>query len=127
MSAAAKSILAFGIYLLLLGSLFLLLPNVGLSWFGLPPTNEPWIRVGGFGSLGLAYYYIQAALSETTVFFHWTIHARPAALICFIIFVMLKLAPPILILLGVIDVLGAIWTGLALRTTDAYLVSDQSR
>ncbi len=126
MSAAAKSILAFGIYLLLLGSIFLIVPNVGLSWLGLPPTNEPWLRVGGFGSLGLGYYYIQAARCETTVFFHGTLHARPAAAVCFVILVVLRLAPPILLLMGAIDLVGAIWTSLALRKTHARLSSERS-
>ncbi|MBE9128544.1 MULTISPECIES: hypothetical protein [unclassified Coleofasciculus] len=94
MSPKPKSIFAFGIYLLLLGGLFLLVPNLGLPLLGLPITNEPWIHVGGISGVGLSYYYIRAALSETTVFFHWTLQARPAAALGFAALVVFKLADP---------------------------------
>ena len=117
MSKAAKSILAFGIYVALLGLGLLLDPNTSLTMFGFPPTEEPWIRLAGILLLILSYYYIQAARNEVTIFFQWTVHARPCVVVIFSAMVALGLAKPILILSGCIDLLGAIWTGLALRQT----------
>ena len=117
MSNAAKSVLVFGIYLVVIGLGFLVVPNTPLALFGFPTTNEPWIRVVGLLVLILAYYYIQAARSEMQPFFRFTVHARPLVLVCFIVFVALGFAQPMLIVLGVADLLGAIWTGLALRSS----------
>ena len=119
MSNAAKSILVFGIYLVVIGLGFLVVPNTPLALFGFPTTNEPWIRVVGLLVLVLAYFYVQAARSEMQPFFRWTVHARPLVVVCFIVFVALGLAQPMLIVFGVVDLLGAIWTGLALRSAQA--------
>jgi len=56
MSNAAKSILVFGIYLVVIGLGFLVVPNTVLALFGFPTTNEPWIRVVGLLVLILGYY-----------------------------------------------------------------------
>ena len=47
MSKSAFTIKVFGVYLLGLGILLALVPNLLLSPFGIPPTNEVWIRVLG--------------------------------------------------------------------------------
>jgi uncharacterized protein YjeT (DUF2065 family) len=61
MSAAAASILAFGIYLVALGTGLLLAPNGMLALFGRPSTSEPWLRVVGLVALVLGTYYAAAA------------------------------------------------------------------
>jgi hypothetical protein len=115
MSKAAKSLLIFGIYLIITGLGFLLFPNTILSMLGFPPTTEPWIYVVGMILLILAYYYIQSARNELTVFFRFTVFARSSVILFFIVFVLFNLAPPMLIMFGVIDLLAAIWTALALK------------
>jgi uncharacterized protein YacL len=117
MSKAAMSALVFGIYMVVLGVSLLIAPNVLLSLFAYPTTNELWIRVVGMVVAILGYYYIEAARNELTSFFKASVRARPAVIVVFIAFVALGLAKPILILFGVIDLLGAIWTGLALRSS----------
>ena len=115
MSKAAKSILVFGIYLVVIGLAFMVVPNIALGLFGFPVTNESWIRVMGMLLLILAYYYVQAARNELKSLFRWTVHARSLVVVVFIIFVALGLAKPMLIMFGVVDLLGALWTGWALR------------
>jgi hypothetical protein len=115
MSNAAKSILVFGVYLLGLGAILLIQPNILLGLFGLPPTDEVWIRVVGMLALILAFYYIQAARAGVAPFFQWTIYARASVILFFIAFVLLQWARPALILFGVVDLLGALWTAWALR------------
>ena len=115
MSKAATSVFVFGIYLVLIGLGFLVAPNIPLGLFGFPTTTEPWIRIVGLLSLILAYYYIQTARTEITEFFRYTVHARAAVIVVFAAMVLLGLAQPMLIMFGVVDLLAAIWTALALR------------
>jgi len=117
MSKAATSVLVFGIYLIVIGLGFLLAPNLPLGLLGFPTTTEPWIRVMAMLLLILAYYYIQAARNEMTGFFRFTVHGRASVILFFIAFVVLGLAQPMLIMFGVVDLLAAIWTAVALRTT----------
>jgi hypothetical protein len=115
MSKAAMSVKVFAGYLLLLGLVLVLGPNALLRAFRMAPTGEVWIRVVGMLVLVLAFYYWNAARAALTGFFRWTVAARTSVLLFFIAFVIAGLAPPILILFGVIDLAGAVWTALALR------------
>jgi Na+-transporting NADH:ubiquinone oxidoreductase subunit NqrD len=115
MSQAAKSLFVFGVYLCALGLLLLLGPNLLLQLFGVPPTHEVWIRINGMFVLCLSFYYVQAARNELTTFIRWTIPARIAVIIYFAAFVLLVSAPKALLLFGLIDLLAALWTWLALK------------
>ena len=115
MSQAAKSLFVFGIYLCGLGLVLLLVPNLMLQVFGVPPTNEVWIRVNGMFVLCLSFYYVQAARNELTAFIRWTVWTRIAVIFYFAAFVLLVSAPKALLLFGSVDLLSAIWTWLALK------------
>jgi len=115
MSQAAKSLFVFGIYLCGLGLILLLVPNLLLEVFGVPPTREVWIRIIGMLVLCLSFYYVQVARNELTNFIRWTIWTRVAVIIYFVAFVLLVAAPKALLLFGLIDLLAAIWTWLALK------------
>jgi hypothetical protein len=119
MSHPAKSLFAFGIYLVGLGAILVVTPNTLLGLFGLPGTSEVWIRVAGMLVLLLGFYYIKAARKELTDFFQWTVYTRSSVIVFFIVFVLLGFVSPILILFGVVDLLGAVWTGLTLRSPRA--------
>lgn len=115
MSAAAKSVFYFAIYLAGLGLILLIVPNTLLTLFQLPTTNEVWIRVVGMLVLFLAYYYWQSAQADLITFFRFTVTTRLTVILFFGAFVLLKLAAPTLILFGVVDLLGALWTRQALQ------------
>jgi len=117
MSKAAKSVLVFGIYLAVTGLGFLLMPNTLLPLFGFPPTNEVWIRIMGLLIMVLGYFYIQSARIDFRPFFQWTVYERIVCGVVFGILVVLGLAGPMLLLFGAVDLLGAIWTQLALRSS----------
>lgn len=119
MSNTAKSVFVFGIYLVGLGAILIVTPNTLFGLFGLPGTSEVWVRVVGMLVLLLAFYYINAARKELTDFFPWTVYARSSVIVFFIAFVLLGFVSPILILFGVVDLLGAVWTGLTLRSPRA--------
>jgi len=115
MSKSAKSLFVFGIYLVFLGTTLIIVPNVFLSIFGIPTTTEVWIRIMGMLLVILSYYDIRSARNELTLFFRWSVHVRLPIVVVFLVFVLLHLAPPILILFGFIDFVFALWTAWALR------------
>jgi len=115
MSGPAKSLFVFGIYLTALGVLLLLFPNALLQTFGAPATNEVWIRINGMFVVCLAYYYIQTARHGLTAFIRWTVWGRAAVIVYFFSFVLFAGAPKALLLFGVVDLLSAVWTFMALQ------------
>jgi hypothetical protein len=119
MSRAAKSLFVFGIYLCVLGLILLLVPNLILRVFRVPPTSEVWIRINGMLVLCLSFYYVKAARHELTVFIRWTVWTRVAVMFYFAAFVLLVSAPKALLLFGLIDLLAATWTWLALKKDEA--------
>ncbi len=122
MTKAARSVFWFGIYLVALGVTLVVVPNVPLSLFGMPPPDEPWIRVAGMLALLLGYYYVQCARAELRPFFALTIPARGAVIVFFAAFVALGFAKPTLLLFGRAQGrTGA--AGLAARRTPSTITS----
>lgn len=111
-----KSILVFGIYMIAFGMILLIIPNFYLALGGIPPTNEVWIRVVGMLLFLIGCYYVQAARAKLYLFFYWTVYARASVIVFLTYFVLAGLSSPVLLLIGIIDLLGAIWTALALRS-----------
>ena len=119
MSRSGLSVFVFAIYLLVLGVVLIVIPNVLLRFFSMPETDEVWIRVVGMLVLILGFYYSHAARNDLRIFFGWTVIARTSVLLFFIAFVLADLASPVLILFGVVDFLAAMWTLFALRSEAA--------
>lgn len=115
MSKSAVSVFTIGIFSIITGIGFLILPNLLLSILGIPPSDEVWIRILGMMVLFIGYYYIVAARKEIKEFFNATVRVRLVCLTCFIILILTKIAYPILIIFGIIDLIGATWTALALK------------
>lgn len=115
MTPAARSLQVFGIYLIGLSVLLVLAPNALLGLFGMPATQEVWIRVLGLvvGIIG-AYDVIMAVHALTPLYLPSVI-ARTLVFVAFLAFALLGLAPPQLVIFGVIDLLGALWTWRAMR------------
>jgi hypothetical protein len=116
MSYAAKTLLIFSVYLATVAALFVIVPNVLLEFLGLPSTHEVWIRIVGMCLGGLAFYYAVGALQNITPFIQLTVYARSLTIFFFSGLVLLGLTQPVVIVFGVIDLLGAIWTEIALRS-----------
>lgn len=114
-SRSAVSVFVFGIYLVLIGGVFILIPNTLLSLVNLPTTQEVWIRLAGMLLVILAFYYLMAARTETKAFFEWTIYARMGSVVILLGFVLTGLISPIALLFWLGDLAGALWTWSALR------------
>ena len=115
MSAAAKSLVGWGVYLVVVGAAEVLIPDLLLQWFGLPETGTAYLRIAGILFLVLSYYMFRAARAELKPFFQWTVHARAPIILVIIVLAILKLVPSIIILFGLFDFIGAVVTALALR------------
>ncbi len=116
MSAAARSVFAFGLYLVGTAGILLLAPNVLLGVLGIAPTTEPWIRVLGMIVGVLSLYYLAAARGEIVPIMRVTIVGRVGACVGFALLAAVGWAPATLIGFGLVDAAGAFWTWRALRT-----------
>ncbi len=116
MSKSGTSVFIFSLYLVVLGLVLVVVPNVLLRVFGFAATTEVWIRVVGVLVLCLAFYYVQAARRELVEFFRWTVIVRAFVFVCLALFAALKLAAPQLALFGCLDLAGSVWTALCLRS-----------
>ena len=115
MSKSAKSVLFFGVYLVGMGIGLIAIPNLVLGLLGFPDATEVWVRVVGVLALVLAAYYVQAARADFRPFFQWTVFTRMMVFIFFTGFVLVRLANPMLILLGTVDLAAALWTARSLH------------
>ena len=114
MSAAARSVFVFGIYLCLLGLAVLVSPKAVFDALGLD-AGDGWVRVVGMMLLLIGWMDVRAARAELTLFFRITVEARLAVPVFFVAFVGLGIATPLLLVFAAIDVAGAAWTAHGLR------------
>ncbi len=115
MTKSSLSILVFAIYLASLSAAFIFFPNPFIMLFGFEATTEIWIKILGFILGVLAFYFFMATVDNATNFYRWTVYARLSTLPIFLTFVVLGMAPPVLVLFGIIDAACALWTALALK------------
>ena len=95
--------------------MLLVTPNLLLSLFQIPETNEVWVRVVGMLVFHIGLYYVLMAPSDNKLFYSLTAYTRFGVLVWFIAFVVIGWAPVQLILFGLVDAAGALWTLLALK------------
>lgn len=114
MNPTELSVFVFGIYLIGVAAGFLFVPNAILPILKMSKTQEQWIRVMALVVGVLAYYYIVAALNSLTPIFWATVFGRFGILVAFVGLVLVKKAKSPLIIFGVIDAAGAVWTLLTL-------------
>ena len=116
MTKSAQSLFFFALYLFGLGAILLVAPNWLLGVFDIAPTSEVWIRVVGMLVLFLGVYYVSAARANFLPILEASVRVRVAVPLFFGAFVALGLAEPPLLLFGGVDLAGAVWTFLTLRS-----------
>ena len=114
---AQRSVVVFGVYLLALALALLAAPNVLLAIFGIPATQEVWIRVVGMLVGFLGYYYVRHGAGALRSFLEMTIQVRLSVPAFFFAFVLLAGAPWQLMLFAVFDIVGAAWTWWSLQAS----------
>ena len=116
MTKSAQSLFFFALYLFGLGTVLLVAPNRLLGLFDIAPTTEVWIRVVGMLVLFLGVYYVSAARANFLPILEASVRVRVAVPLFFGAFVALGWAAPALLLFGGVDLAGAVWTFLTLRS-----------
>ncbi len=116
MTKSAQSLFFFALYLFGLGVILLAAPNWLLGLFDIAPTTEVWIRVVGMLVLFLGVYYVSAARANFLPILEASVRVRIAVPLFFAAFVALGWAEPVLLLLSGVDLAGAVWTYLTLRS-----------
>lgn len=115
MTKSSLSILVFAVYLASLSIAFIFFPNPFIMFFGFEETTEIWIRILGFILGVLAFYFFMAIADNAVHFYRWSVYARLSTLPVFLTFVLLGMAPPVLVIFGIIDAVCALWTAWALK------------
>ena|SRR5215212_7668052 len=118
-SAASLSVLVFGSYLVGLGLTLLVVPNVLLGIFGIPGTDEVWVRILGVVLAVIGYYQIQGGRTGAEWFMRASVLGRAAIGVTLFGLVVVGVAPPVIALFGAVDLAGAMWTAYALRQVSA--------
>lgn len=118
-SRAAFSVQVFGYYLVGLGLVLLVAPNVLLAPFAIPRTDEIWIRVLGVVVVNMGVYYTIAARAGLRAYFVASLFARAFVFLTFAAFALLDRTLQGLVLFGIADLVGAAWTAYELRREDA--------
>ena len=120
MKQSSISMLAFAAYMAAFGVVFVFFPNPVITLLGFEKVGDVWIRILGYVLGALAFYYVMAVREEATNFYRWTVYGRTPLLLFYIAFVLFGIAPPILILIGVIESGSGVWTALALRSEKSH-------
>ncbi len=115
MSRAARSLLVFGVYLLVLGPTLAIAPNVVARFVGVPETTEPWLRLVGVLAANIGVYYVVAARRNLQPVIAASVPVRFAVPVWLLLFVLLAGADPAVMIFGGADIAGAVWTVLAIR------------
>jgi hypothetical protein len=117
MTSTAKSIFYYSFYMMVMGLMLLLIPGLILSMFGFPPTTDIWIRILGLLSFCAGMLYFYCGWTNQTGFFRISVTERVIFFLGIVGIVLFLPANPMLILIGSVDLFGAIWTALTLRNS----------
>jgi len=114
MRNAGLSVLLFGAYLIALGTTLLLVPNVLLGIFGIPDTDEVWIRILGGVLVALGYLYVEGGRGASEWFMGASVLSRAGVAAVLFALVLFGMAPLVIALFGTVDLAAATWTAYAL-------------
>jgi choline-glycine betaine transporter len=109
-------------YVLLLGIGLLLIPNVIFSLFGIDDTDEVWIRIAGLLLIGYGAYYWTALQAGFTALIRMSVWVRWGIVVGLIVLAF-TVGPWQLVLFASVDLLGGLWTHLALKSESAAAAS----
>jgi hypothetical protein len=116
MSHSARSVFIYGIYVLIVGLVFTFAPSFLLKAINVTYVPEPWVRTVGVFMLGASIYFVFSGKLNIRPFFALTIYARFMSFAFYTMFVVTGLARVTILPFGIIDLIGALWTGFALRS-----------
>ncbi len=113
--SSTLSIRVWGWYAGLAGLSFLLVPDFEFSMLGIEGEPDAWVRMIGALAVVLAIYYLTAARYELRPFYVATIVGR-LTLAALALTIAFGFGPWQIALFGILDIGGAAWTYLAMRS-----------
>jgi hypothetical protein len=120
---ARGTIKIFGAYLLLLGFSGMLIPNVLLRALGLPETTEVWVRVAAMLVANYGLLYVWIIRTRSTAIMWYTVFARILVFFYLAAFTFAGLTQPMIMIFGVLDGVGGLWTWWALHRDERAAAS----
>lgn len=121
MSRPARSLFIFGIYVLVVGAAFVVVPEPIVSLLRLPPATAGWARVVGLLALVIGSYDVIGARAECMPYIRSSVFVRCGFAAGTAVLVGLNQMPMTLLLLGATDIAGALWTLAALKGIERAL------
>lgn len=115
MSQSALSAKVFAIYLFIISSVVVLAPNLLLAIFRIPPTTEVWIHVVGVVVFAIGIYIWIAAKHDIKPILEASVYTRALVFVAFTTFALLGMTSPMIIVFGLVDLAGGVWTYFALQ------------
>jgi hypothetical protein len=100
-----------------MGLSLLFIPNLILGVFGFESIADIWIRILGLFAFCAGMLYFYCGQTNQTGFFRISIIERIVFFSGIVGIVLFAHANPMLILVGSVDLFGAIWTALTLRNS----------
>ena len=110
--------MGFGAYAAFMGTWHLVAPGPMLDFLLTARTHEHWIRLLGTSAIVLGFYYIVAGRADLVVMMRASLWGRLAMAATFSALVILGIAPVLLLGIAGNELLGVLWTTLALRADE---------
>jgi hypothetical protein len=84
----------FAVYLFIVGTVWIVAPNILLVIFGVPPSSEVWIHAVGVLAFMIGVYAWVAAKHENKSFLEALVYTRSLVFVAFTAFAVMGLARP---------------------------------
>ncbi|MFC0213366.1 hypothetical protein ACFFK0_13030 [Paenibacillus chartarius] len=110
MSAIARTVYVFGLYLILLGIALLLVPGWLDALLGVDPEDNGWLRLSGLLAAVTGTLYCGIAVNGSAGLCRLTIVTRIGAAVMLAVLVSLGQLPGSFLVLAWIDAAGGLWT-----------------
>ena len=115
MTKAGKSLFYFGVYVALLGAAFIAVPQLLLQLVKLPPMPAGWARVVGLLAFIIGTCDILCGKNNITLIIRASVYIRLCFIAGIILLVLTGQMPLQTLLFALPDLLGVIWTAIALK------------
>ena len=119
MTDSGKSLFYFGIYGIVAGLSFIILPETVISLTRLPSLPLGWARVIGLLALVIGSYDILCGKGDIKLFIEASVYVRLGFMVAATFLVVFGQMTITLIGVGLVDALGALWTYMALKSEAA--------
>jgi hypothetical protein len=115
MSRPARTLFAFGLYVVLTGLIFLTVPDVLIATLRLPPSPPGWPRIVGILALVIGTYDLVGSHSECLPYIKASVAIRFAFAAAMTILFLTRQMPVTVVAFGAVDAAGAVWTWATLK------------